>query len=327
MKRIFDSSVFYGKDAVKDYLNPKNHPATPLIELPDSLNPLADCKVRIFAKLANGFPLFNVKWYPSISMCNHAKNHGRFEGVHTLVVGSSGNTAFSLTILAQFFGKLKVKVIVPKDIAPGKLAMLLLAGAEPEFTTESVILKAKEYENKEGYLVIDQYSDQANPFGIADYLASQLWEQTRGEIGIVAVALGTCGNYGGIKNLLEIKGSCAVTLGVNLLPNNAVPGARTLETLKQVELFTKRLIEPRIEIGAKSAYKKCLQSCRAGVIGGPTSGLALEGLIAYLQFQKEHGTLHLLRDQDDEVIAIVVYPDLPFIYYEKFGTILDPVDF
>ncbi|MGH9857692.1 MAG: hypothetical protein ACRD4B_07610 [Acidobacteriota bacterium] len=43
--------VFVGTDAVHDFLNPENHPFLPLVELPDSLNPFLDDKVRIMAKM------------------------------------------------------------------------------------------------------------------------------------------------------------------------------------------------------------------------------------------------------------------------------------
>src|SRR6516165_1421737 len=55
---------------------------------------------------------------------------GKLEGVHTIVENSSGNTAFSLASMARLYGIRSVRAIVPIDIAPGKLELLRLAGAD-----------------------------------------------------------------------------------------------------------------------------------------------------------------------------------------------------
>ena len=44
-------NVFEGSDSIKNFLNPGKHPMMPLVELSDDLNPFAEHRVRIFAKL------------------------------------------------------------------------------------------------------------------------------------------------------------------------------------------------------------------------------------------------------------------------------------
>ena len=119
----YSNNVFSGSDALKNFLNPDCNPPLPLVELPGRLNPFADQKVRIFAKVMYLLPLLNSKSLPVLNMLDTADKHG---GVHTIVENSSGNTAFSLAIMAPLFGIHTVRAMVPLDIAPGKLELLRL---------------------------------------------------------------------------------------------------------------------------------------------------------------------------------------------------------
>src|SRR4051812_22761698 len=97
-------SVFEGPAAIRDFLDPGNHPPLPLVELPETLNPFASVGVRIFAKLMYLLPLLNVKSLPAIGMLQGAKEAGRLDGVEALVENSSGNTAFALGVVAPVYG-------------------------------------------------------------------------------------------------------------------------------------------------------------------------------------------------------------------------------
>src|SRR5258708_26619 len=106
------SGVFAGPSAVRDFLNPENNPPIPLVELPANLNPFYEQRVRIFAKLMYLLPLLNIKSLPALNMLLQAKASGALDGVHTLIENSSGNTAFSLAVLARAFGISGVDAVV-----------------------------------------------------------------------------------------------------------------------------------------------------------------------------------------------------------------------
>jgi len=67
-----DKNVFSGPEAIRDFLNPGKLPPTPLVELPPSLNALAEDGVRLQAKLMNLLPLGNVKAAPAFNMLEQA---------------------------------------------------------------------------------------------------------------------------------------------------------------------------------------------------------------------------------------------------------------
>lgn len=318
---------FSGPEAIKGFLNPDNHSFTPLIELPENINPFARDNVHIYAKCEYLRPLLNIKSLQVFSMLQDAQSRGLLSGVQTLVENTSGNTGFSLGIIAKIFGILTVKTIVPIDIAPGKLEILRLAGVEFELCKTGGINKAKELGRQKGFFNLDQYGNEANPSAMEKWSAPQIWEQTQGKITVFCAGLGTTGTIIGGGRFLKKKKSKTKIVGVILTPENAVPGVRTREKLKEISLDWESKIDYCVEIDTKESYKKSLALCRSGLIAGPSSGFALAGLIRFLKSQKEEGKLDDLRNKDGEVVAVFICTDTPFPYLEKYSTHLEPTDF
>lgn len=317
-------NVFTGSEALKNFLNPDCNPPLPLVEIPKRLNPFADQRVRVFAKLMYLLPLLNSKSLPVLNMM--LETGDKLGGVHTIVENSSGNTAFSLAIMAPLFGIRAVRAMVPLDIAPGKLELLRLSGADVRFPEKgaSGIATARRMGKNKGFLNLDQYSNQANVAAHAKWTAKQVWEQTEGELTIFCTGLGTTGTALGAVEYFKKHKAQVTVVGVYCLPNNAVPGVRSMEGLAEIAFDWRSEISEPVGIGTKESFKKSLDLCRAGLVAGPSSGFAYAGL---LHFLAEHRDLDGLRNKKGEVIATFVCPDTPFPYLDKYSTILDPSDF
>ncbi len=317
-------NVFCGQDAIRRFLDPDCNPPLPLVELPDWLNPFAEQRVRIFAKLMYLLPLLNLKSLPALNMLRDASE--KLEGVHTVVENSSGNTAFSLAIVARLFGIQSTKAIVPSDIAPGKLELLRLAGADVRFVSsdECGISLAKRMGERPGFLNLGQYSNPSNIAAHAKWTAQQMWEQTDGKLTIYCAGLGTTGTALGAVRFFKEKASSATVIGVYCLPESAVPGVRSAARLKDVAFDWRSETSYQVGAGTCESYKKSLDLCRAGLMAGPSSGFALAGLLRFLGNQTD---LDEFRNSDDEVVAAFVCCDTPFPYLDKYSTVLGPADF
>ncbi len=123
-------NVWSGPHAVRDFLDPDLGMPTPLVELPDNLNPFYKDGVRIFAKLMHFLPLANVKSLPAYNMLREKELQGKLAGVRSLVENSSGNTVFSLAVIGKIFGIPHTKAIVSHEVSRGKLPLLRLFGTE-----------------------------------------------------------------------------------------------------------------------------------------------------------------------------------------------------
>jgi cysteine synthase len=316
-------NFFTGPDSIRNLLNPDCNPPLPLVELPDRLNPFAGQKVRLFAKLMYLLPLLNLKSLPVLNML--LDSSGKLNGIHTIVENSSGNTAFSLAIMARLFGIRSVRAFVPQDIAQGKLELLRLSGAEISFAKKtSGIVLARRIGKRKGFLNLDQYGNNSNVAAHARWTAKQVWEQTDGKLSVFCTGLGTTGTALGASQFFKKQPSNVAVVGVYCLPENAVPGVRSMEGLKEISFRWESEIFHRVGVATKESFRKSLELCRAGLMAGPSSGFAFSGL---LKFIKEHPNLDKLRNQQREVVGCFICPDSPFPYLDKYSTILDPVDF
>jgi cysteine synthase A len=317
-------NVFSGPDAIPKLLNPDFNPPLPLVELPESLNPFAGQRVRIYAKLLYLLPLLNLKSLPVLRMLRDATD--KLTNVHSIIENSSGNTAFSLAIMARYFGVPSVQAIVPIDLAPGKLELLRLAGAEVRFAPPEGggVALARKLGQQSGCINLDQYGNPANIDAHADWTTRQVWEQTEGKLTVYCAGLGTTGTALGAAKFFR-EHSCNVSIvGVHLDPRSAVPGVRSRELLKEIAFDWSKELRFVVQASTKESYKKSLDLSRAGLIAGPSSGFALAGL---LRFFEQQSNLDQFRNADGEVVAAFVCCDTPFPYLDKYSTILDPIEF
>lgn len=330
-------NVFSGSNAIIDFLNPDNNPMIPLVELPDHCNPFRKDGVRIYAKLMNMLPLANIKSLPALNMLLEAEKSGRLKKVHTLIENSSGNTVFSLAMIARLFGIEKTKAIVSHEVTWEKLLLLQLLGTQilvneepicPDPSDkESGIYKAKQKGKSKGWFNPGQYDNEANPRAHAKWTAPQIWKQTKGKIGVFCAGLGTTGTILGVGEYLKKKSKKIMVIGVVRSPNNPVPGVRTQNLLREIAFDWQKVTDRVEEIGTKESFDKSLKLCRAGFMVGPSSGFALAGLFNFLSKQKEVGNLNHLRNKEGEIVAVFICPDSPLPYLNEYFEYLDKSNF
>ncbi len=326
-------NVFAGRDAIKNFLNPDCSPPLRLVEIPPHLNPFAKDGIRIFAKLMNFLPLANVKSLPAYNMLIEKEKAGGLGSVKSLIENSSGNTVFSLAVIGRLFGIQKTKAIVSHEVMWGKLQLLRFFGTEITVNEEPIcpdpgdkesgIYKAEQIGKRTGWFNPGQYDNGANPGAHERWTGPQIWEQTHGKISVFCSGLGTTGTIVGAGKYLKEKSEKVVRVGVARLPNNPVPGVRTPNLLREIAFDWKRATDYMEEIGTKDSFEKSLELCRTGIIAGPSSGFALQGLLQFFQKQKKQGKLGNLRNGEGEIIAVFICSDSPFPYINEYFEYLD----
>lgn len=330
-------NVFSGPEAVKDFLNPDHNPPLPLVEIPKHLNPFAKDGVHIFAKLMNFLPLANVKSLPAYNMLFEKEKAGGLNDIRSLIENSSGNTVFSLAVIGRLFGISKTKAIVSHEVTWGKLQLLRFFGTEIMINEEPIcpdpsdkesgIYKAKQIGEKKGWFNLGQYDNEANPRAHERWTGPQIWEQTDGKVTVFCAGLGTTGTMVGTGKYLKDKSSKIVRVGVARLPNNPVPGVRTPNLLREIAFDWKEATDYTEEVGTKESFEKSLKLCRGGIVAGPSSGFALQGLLQFLIKQKELGKFNSMRNKDGEIVAVFICPDSPFPYIDEYFEYLDASHF
>lgn len=326
-----NKEYYSGQRAIANYLRPSPDRYIPLVELPASLNPyLEKYDIHIDAKLMNTLPLGNVKSLPAWQMLEDGHNMKSAR----LVEASSGNTVFSLGLLAHHFGVESVEAIASPDVSEGKLALLQLAGVKVRLVEgpicpnpndpDGAIAIARQEGTKPGYVNLGQYDNDANPKAHESITGPQLFEQLGEGIGMFCAGLGTTGTLLGTARYLSKKIPNLKVAGVVRTPNNPVPGVRTSNGLNEVSFpWSSMLTEPLQEVSEQEAYSASLALIRSGLLVGPSAGFAFVGVKRHLKRLEKTGELEALKGKH----IVFVCPDTPFPYVEDYMKVLDSKQF
>ncbi|MBP7119061.1 pyridoxal-phosphate dependent enzyme [Candidatus Woesebacteria bacterium] len=327
------TNVFSGENAVLDFINPDKNAPTPLVEVPRELNPFYNDHVHLYVKLMNCTALGNVKSLPAFNMIKRVDK----KNTHTIIENSSGNTVFSLAVIGRLLGIQTTKAYVSNEVSEGKLQLLRLLGTEPIVNKEPIcpnpndttsgIYKAKTLGQQEGWINPGQYDNEDNPQAHYQWTGPQIWNQLNGNIQLFVAGLGTTGTVVGTGRYLKEQNKNIRVVGVSRMPNNPVPGVRTENLLQQVHFDWKSVVDDTVLVGTVNSYKMSLQLCRYGLLVGPSSGFAFQGMIDSIQKMKDNNVLEKMKDTNGEFTAVCICCDSPYPYLSEYFEYLDDSQF
>ncbi|KAF9014726.1 tryptophan synthase beta subunit-like PLP-dependent enzyme, partial [Hymenopellis radicata] len=282
----------------------------------------------------NCLPATNVKALPALNMVLRAKEDGRItRDTHTIVEYSSGSTVISLSLIANIMGIPKVKAYMSNKTSEAKLNLLRFFGldltvfgghGQPEpLDPNGGIYQATVHGQQEGWFNPDQYSNFQNFESHMRWTGPQLLKQLP-ELKVFAASIGTSGTMTGTGLYLKEKKPSVTRVGVCTAPDDRVPGPRSFSLLAPVEFPWRDSVDGIEEIASFESFEKSLELCRSGLLVGPSSGLALLGLIKYLEREKAEKRLDSLRNEDGEIPCIFICCDQPFQYINDYMAKLGP---
>ncbi|MCH7727066.1 MAG: pyridoxal-phosphate dependent enzyme [Planctomycetes bacterium] len=167
---------------------------------------------------------------------------------------------------------------------------------------EGAIAKAREIaQTQDDTILLDQYSNPANPDAHYRTTGPEIWRQTGGKVTHFAAGLGTCGTITGTGRFLKEQGDVKV-IGVAPEEGHDIPGVRSYRQLQQTKFYLPDEYDAETEVNDREAFDMCMRLNREeSIIAGPSSGMALVG------------ALRLVPDEPGN-IAVVVFPDNVFKY-------------
>ncbi|NLA42627.1 pyridoxal-phosphate dependent enzyme [Candidatus Saccharibacteria bacterium] len=320
-----DRQVFIGGGGLRNYLTPKKNKYIPLVELPGELNPyLKSHNIHLSAKLMNTLPLMNVKSIPAHGLISSVNARNK-----TIVESSSGNTVFSMGILAKYFGAKDVMAIASPEVSSDKLNLLRLANIKVRLVDgpicpdandpDSSISVARRLGQRSDWCNPGQYDNDANPLSHENITGPQLYDQLGDKLGMFVAGLGTTGSLVGVSRYLKSRLFDIKTSGVMRAPNNKVPGVRTKNGLKEVEYsWGEQLTEPPVVVDEYDSYEASLQLIRAGLLVGPSSGFAYKGAMMAIERLISEGRSSELYGKH----VVFICPDSCFAYIDEYFEVL-----
>ncbi|KAK9456473.1 cystathionine beta-synthase [Dipodascopsis uninucleata] len=262
-------------------------------------------------------------------MVEEAEASGRIKpGVTTLIEATSGNTGIGLALVAAVKGY-RLIVTMPEKMSHEKVSVLKALGAEIVRTPteaawdspESHVGVAKKLQREiPNSIILDQYSNPANPEAHQVGTGEEIWLQTGGKISAVVAGAGTGGTISGVSRALKrhdpkIKivgvdpvGSILAlpeTLNSNILPYK-VEGIGYDFIPKVMDRST---VDEWVKTNDADSFHLARRLIRdEGVLCGGSAGSALQGAFEYAKRNN-------LTENDT---IVVVVPDGIRSYLTKF---------
>ncbi|KAK4448501.1 cysteine synthase [Podospora aff. communis PSN243] len=319
-------NVFKGHDSLAQYLDPDLNPPLPLVEIPDSLNPLRSDGVRIFAKMLTALPAQNVKSLPALAMLR-SQPHAQHQ---TIVEASSGSTVLSLAMISRaLWGHDDVHAYVTNKKHPDSLRLMKFFGlktvlygglAQQEPSDEKGIMSRlrRMAKSDQGVCYPGQYDSDQNWRAHERWTGAQIWRQLP-EVKLFCATVGTGGCITGTGAYLKAMKPSVRTIGVCNVRGDPIPGPRHLAGFETSPFPWRENIDVFETVPSVDAFRASMQLSRYGLICGPSSGQALCGLVAHLQAAKAAGRLAEYADPEtNEIHAVFVCADLPYQYMDLY---------
>lgn len=243
-------------------------------------------RFSMYALTICGLP--HLKVVPAFSMmaCDFC-NRGAYEGKHTIVVPSSGNTAHAVARLAPAFGFKRVIAVMADNVPPSKSAILRALSVDVRHTARNTMEVAQEEAEREGCYLLDQYNHPDNASGHETCTGPAVVEAFgfNYKLRVLAVPLGSAGTLTGVSRYLKDRYPETKIIGVRPALGQQVPGVRDAKKMASViKVPWREQADAIIEnVSRKRAFTETRQLwSEVEPQPGPSSGLAYLGLIRYL---------------------------------------------
>ncbi|MCU4743066.1 cysteine synthase family protein [Natronoglomus mannanivorans] len=261
---------------------------TPMVPYED---PAIDGSIHVKCEFDN--PTGSMKDRIAYGMITELESEGVLSPGELIVEASSGNTAGAVALVANRLGYEAV-ITAPDGTSPQKLGYVEAFGAElvscPDVDADDerhYRATAERIADERGGVLLDQYSNQANPAVHAAWTGPELTDQCP-EVTHVVAPMGTGGTMSGIAKHVKAYDDSVTTVGVDAVQSNistAFSGAESgpyetaVEGLGQDEKLPTMWFDYVDEVRSVSdeaAFAHARRGAReGGLLVGPSSGAAL----------------------------------------------------
>ena len=291
---------------------------TPLVRLPRIAT---GTKATLVAKLESFNPCASVKDRIGLAMIEAAERDGKLRPGGAIVEPTSGNTGVGLAFVAASRGY-RLVLTMPETMSVERRKLLAAFGAELILTPgksgmSGAIAKAKELADKEGHLLLQQFSNPANPDAHRRTTAEEIWNDTDGAIDVFVSGVGTGGTITGVAEALKPRKPGLKCIAVEPRDSPVLsggdPGPHKIQGIGAgfvPDVLRQDLVDEIVQVGHEEAGAAARRLAREeGILAGISSGAALHAALSVANRSEHAGQLIvvLLPDTGERYLSTWLY--------------------
>lgn len=261
---------------------------------------------RVLLKLENRNPLGSVKDRIGVAMVDAAEQLGRLRPGATIVEATSGNTGIALAYVGAAKGY-AVVITMPETMSVERRRLLQALGARVELTDgargmNGALERAEQIVREtEGAVMMNQFSNAANPAVHEQTTGPEIWEQSGGEVDYFVAGVGTGGTITGVGRALRSRkpglGIVAVEPAESAVLSGDDPGPHLIQGIGAgfvPPVLDRNLLDRIITVSAGDAARAARSLAeKEGIFSGISGGANL------------HAALQVARERSSEGKTIV----------------------
>src|SRR6218665_352706 len=289
---------------------------TPLVEL-KRINP--NPNVKLFVKLEGQNPGGSVKDRAAYGLIKGALDSGLIDEHSKLIEATSGNTGIALAMIARLLN-LDLEIVMPENSTRERIVTMRAFGAKVTLTPisggmEAAIDLAKEKVEKEGKVMLDQFSNEHNPKMHYETTGPEIWRDTNGEITHFVSAMGTTGTIMGVSRFLKEQNSQIKVIGAQPAEDAKIPGIRKWPQEYLPGIFEAERVDELIDVSEKEARETAKRlALEEGVFGGMSSGGAVAIALKTIEKLESGVVVAIICDKGTNYLSTNLFDDANVIY-------------
>jgi len=262
----------------------------------------------------------SVKDRLALYIIEYAQAAGRLNREKTILEATSGNTGIALAMIAAA-KKYRLTIVMPESVSIERRRIIRAYGAElilspaSKGTAGAIELKQKMLkENPERYIDVDQFKDPANILAHYETTGKEILDQTRGQLNMIVVGIGTAGTgVGTSMRVKEIKPEVTI-VGVTPKLGTSIQGLRNPNEPFPTQLFRSAWFDEVIEI-SEAEKETTFQAAREvakqeGLLIGMSSGAIMHvALKKAKEIGKGKTIVAILPSGGERYLSTPLYPE------------------
>ncbi len=291
---------------------------TPLVELGRLAKGLPG---RVVAKLEMRNPCGSVKDRLGVALIEAAERQGILRPGMTIIEATGGNTGIGLAFAAAIRGY-RLILTMPESMSIERVALLRHLGAEVVLTSgilmsEAVARAAQLVKKVPGSVMLDQFSNPANPDLHRRTTAVEIWDDTQTAVDIFVSAVGTGGTITGVGETLKerkpsvkiiaVEPANAAVLSGGPVGQHLMPGIGVGFIPK---VLNRSILDEVIAVADEDAFQCARRLAREeGILAGISSGAALHAALAVASRKESAGKMLvvLLADTAERYVSTALF--------------------